>query len=35
MPQNISDLLTEQHEFGFALLHIINANFLAHTIDNI
>lgn len=35
MPQNISSLLTEQHEFGFALLHILNANFIAHTIDNI
>lgn len=33
MPQNISDL-TEQYEFGFAPLYIINANVLPYTIDN-
>lgn len=33
MPQNISDL-TEQREFGFAPLYIINANSLLYTIDN-
>lgn len=37
MPQKKKKFLTEQSNMSLALplLHIINANFIAHTIDNI